>query len=84
MLGVIGEFFPVLVPSMHCSMKLLIVIIVEIYLLSLSLSVNNIVVQKCLKSKLLLNPLFLVLVTLLFYIYFLFSHDLQHNISQSY
>ncbi len=51
MLGVIGKFFPVLVPSMHCSMKLLIVTIVEIYLLSLSLSVNNIVVQKYLNPN---------------------------------
>ncbi len=42
MLGVMGEFCPVLVPSMHCSMKLLIVTI-EIHMLifDVSLSINN-------------------------------------------
>ncbi len=38
MLGVMGEFCPVLVPSLHCSMKLLIVTIVEIHMLIIDVS----------------------------------------------
>ncbi len=39
MLGVMGELCIVLVPSMHCSMKLLIVTIVEIHMLILDVCV---------------------------------------------
>ncbi len=40
MLGVMGKFCTVLVPSMHCSMKLLIVTIVEIHMFNVVLWVT--------------------------------------------
>ncbi len=48
MLGVMGELCTVLVPSMHCSMKLLIVTIVEIHTLILDVCecLNDAVVLK--------------------------------------
>ncbi len=53
MLGVMGELCTVLVPSMHCSMKLLIVTIVEIHTLILDVCecLNDAVVLKVLRIR---------------------------------